>query len=470
MSRTQPPAVSPRVTSGTALLWLAAWIRRQAWLRVIYRLFPTSIRDKANVLMSAQARRRFPRTPAWDRPIPDAVGAPLPSPAAAPVSTSGGVNILGYIRGQFGLAESARMYARALIGDGVPVSLYDIDLGLPHGWDDRSLDSYISTALPHDVSIIFVNPDYLDRALDLVGRERLQGRYLIACWFWELEQIPASWIPAIAQVDEIMVASGFVEDAFRRIADRPILRVPLPLSPVADSGLQRADFGLDEGAFIFLCTFDFNSWIARKNPFAVITAFRQAFGPERTDVRLLVKSSNGHRHPAGMHALLAAAGGDARIIIRDEVIARAHVNALQRCCDAYVSLHRAEGFGLGLAECMAMGKPVIATGWSGNLEFMTEDNACLVDYTLVPVAEGEYLDAEGASWAEADIASTASAMRRLADCPAEAARIGARGQADVLARLSPTLAATSIQNRLAAIRGSAASASKHASQSGFPCP
>ncbi len=340
------------------------------------------------------------------------------------------------------------MYARALIEAGVPVRLFDIDLGLPHGWDDHSLDAWIGDDLPYPVSIMFVNPDYLERALEFVGVERLSGRHLIACWFWELERVPEAWLPAIGLVDEIMVASRFIEDAFSKVTDKPILRAPQPLSAIGDSGLQRADFGLDEGKFIFLTTFDFNSWVERKNPYAAIAAFKRAFPQGRDDVRMLVKSSNGYRYQDWFRRLLNEAATDPRIIVRDEVIDRAHVYALQRCCDAYVSLHRAEGFGLGLAECMAMGKPVIATAWSGNLDFMETGNAMLVGYRLVPVREGEYPHEPGDVWAEPSVEEAAAFMQRLADNPTEALEIGQRAAKAVGALLSPQRAAFAIETRL----------------------
>lgn len=433
--------------SGLALLNLSAWIRQQGWMRVFYRRLPQSLRDRVSALLAARAsaRARFVRTPAWTC---ERAAVPASLTPVAPAPGAGGVNILGYIRGQFGLAESARMYARALIDAGVPVALHDIDLDLPHGWNDRSLDPWIGDATPHPVSIIFVNPDYLQPALQRIGRARLQGRRLIACWFWELERIPDDWLPAIDQVDEIMVASAFVEDAFRRATDKPILRVKLPLSEVHDSGLQRADFGLEDGKFVFLCTFDFNSWIARKNPFAVVEAFTRAFSQERDDVRLLVKSSNGFRHPDKFLHLLKAAAVDPRIVVRDEVIDRAHVNALQRCCDVYVSLHRAEGFGLGLAECMVMGKPVIATKWSGNLEFMDEGNSCLVGFRMVNVAPGEYPGGDGQRWAEADVDEAATWMRRLVDEPGLARRIGEAARNSVSRTLAPERTAAAIFERV----------------------
>lgn len=433
--------------AGLAMLNLATFIRRQNWVRRLYQYLPQGFRARVSSRLVAQACNRFVRTQAWEHPLPA-----LPHEAALVAtqisSVSVGVNIIGYMRGQFGLAESARMYARALIDAGIPVALHDIDLDLPHGWDDRSLESWIGHEMPHPISIIFVNPDYLHQALEKIGDANRSGRYLIACWFWELEQIPGNWLSAIEHVDEIMVATRFIGDAFRQVTDKPILRVPLPLSEVSDSGLQREDFDLREGRFTFLCTFDFNSWIERKNPFAVVDAFLQAFPEQRDDVCLLVKSINGFRHPECFRHLLDMVRGDARIVVRDDVIDIAHVRSLQRCCDAFVSLHRAEGFGLGLAESMLAGKPVIATNWSGNLEFMDETNSCLVGYRLIPVQNGQYPGADGQQWADANVDEAANWMRRLADEPGLAARIGASARDSVLRTLAPQKAAGTIMARL----------------------
>lgn len=438
-----------------------AWIRQRSGLGWFYRRFPLSWRVGAARVLSARAFAsvRFPRTPAWDRALPAPPVRELAVADEAPEKL--GVNILGYIRGQFGLGESARMYARALIEAGVQVRLFDIDLQLPHGWDDHSLDPWIGDDLPYPVSIIFVNPDYLHPALDMIGSARLHGQRLIACWFWELERIPPAWLPAIDRVDEVMVATRFIENAFSSVVMKPVLRVPQPVSPADDSGLGRADFGLEEGKFIFLVTFDFNSWVERKNPLGAISAFMCAFSHARDDVRLLIKSSNGHRHQDAFRQLLNAAMADQRITIRDEVIERAHVRALQRCCDAYVSLHRAEGFGLGLAECMAMGKPVIGTAWSGNMDFMDTGNSCLVPCKMVPVAADGYPGGEGMLWAEPDIGQAAAHMRKLAEDRAFAARLGAKAAEDIRRTNSSEKAAQRIAVHLRELAASRPVAIEH---------
>ncbi|MDA5343710.1 glycosyltransferase [Stenotrophomonas maltophilia] len=446
-----PSAENAAQRRGSAALGLLAWIRRQLWLQPIYRLLPAALRGRIASALKSRTRRRlqFRKTPAWSQQSANTMPA-APS-ARSPSAARLGVDMFGFIRGQFGLGESARMYARALIESGAAVTLHDVDLGLPHGWDDRSLEAYMGQPPAHDVAIVCVNPDCFAEALAKIGRDALKGKLVVGCWFWELETVPETWLPALAHVDAIMVASTFIETAFRKVTDKPIIRVPLPLSAVPDSGLQREDFGLDERSFVFLTTFDFNSHVARKNPLAAVAAFRAAFPLERDDVRLVVKSSNGQWHDEGLRALLQAAGGDPRIMVRDEVIDRAHVRALQRCCDAYVSLHRAEGFGLGLAECMEMGKPVIATGWSGNMEFMSDRNACLVDFALIPVAEGEYPGAVGALWADVVINSAAEAMLALASSAQHVRDVGRRAQRDVRETLSPARAGDAIIRQLGSL-------------------
>jgi glycosyltransferase involved in cell wall biosynthesis len=446
-------ASKPNDSVGLRLLNLSAWIRGQTWLKAIYRHFPVLLRNTLSEVLASRVgdQIKFQRTSKWERGAGSSIYMPEIAPRCEAFGEAAGVNVFAYARGQFGLAESARLYTRALLAEGYPVALYDIDLGMPHGMDDTSLDQHIGVDTPYAINLIFVNPDYLDAAVATIGAERMANRYTIACWFWELETFPEEWLPALQKVDEVMVSSGFIGNVIGSVTDKPILRVPLPVGDIGDSGLARSDFGLEEDKFLFLNSFDFNSFSARKNPFAVISAFRHAFADDRTDVQLLIKSSNGHRHPAKLRELLNAVGGDRRILVRDEVIERGEVQSLQRCADAYVSLHRAEGFGLGLAECMRLGKPVIATAWSGNMEFMTSENSCLVNYCLVPVQEGEYLHHAGQHWAEADVNHAATYMRRLVDDREFATRIGARAALDIRDKLSPHTAAEQIIHRLGAV-------------------
>lgn len=429
---------------GIGLLNFSAWIRSQGWLRSMYRHLPQRWRDRVSQRLASRAVAALKFPPSLAR-----ADMPAHTMVYPPASFGAGVNLIGYFRGQFGLGENARLYTRSLMSAGYRVAIVDLDIDIPHGLDERSLDGHMVTDLPYPVNLVFVNPDHLDAALERLGRDRLAGRYTMACWFWELERFPDEWRPALQLVDEILVATHFVEKVMSSATDKPVTRVPIPIDEPVDSGRSRHAFGIGP-EYTFLTTFDFNSFIERKNPFAAIKAFRLAF-PANEPVRLLIKSSNGHRHPELLRKLLNAVAGEPRIVVRDDVLPRGDVQALQRCTDAYVSLHRSEGFGLGMAEAMRLGKPVIGTAYSGNLDFMTPDNSCLVDYTLRPVADGEYMHTEGQHWADADVAQAATFMRRLASDPSFGSGLGRRAARDIREGYSPSVNAALLIDRIEAV-------------------
>lgn len=433
--------MTARKMSSSSILSIFTILRRQQWLYRLYSRLPPKVRRSVSLQIADRANKkfRFVRTEAWQSA---SLAVPIAVDASAHVGRPDiGVNVFAYLRGQFGLAEAARGYINALLESGYPVALHDIDLNLPHGFEDRSMDELIGNAAPYPINLVFVNPDYLEHALQRMKAVNVVDRPTVACWFWELEKIPDQWLPSLDSVDGVMVASPFIAEAFRACTGKPVFEVPLPVAEMPDSGLQREDFGLDPDDFVFLTSFDFNSWMTRKNPLASISAFKLAFPSGTERVRLLLKSSNGRRFPQQFAEMLEAVAGDPRIIVRDDVLEREHMQALQRCVDAYVSLHRAEGFGLGLAECMAIGKPVVATAWSGNMAFMTSQNSCLVDLDLIPVRFGEYLDTEGQRWGDPHLHHAASHMRRLVEQPAFAKAIGRQASADIATGLSRTVAA-----------------------------
>lgn len=442
--------------NGIAFLNLSAWIRRQKWLRAIYKHAPDSWRNRVSLLLAHRAERslRFQRTDRW-RLSSQTPSHLLPLPHDGPqrvVEPSEGVNVFGFTRGEFGLAESARLYIRSLLVVGYPTAVCDVPIQIAHSMGDKTLDLHLGTSAPFDINIVFVNPDYMAPAMAAIGAQQLAGRYTIGCWFWELENFPVEWLPALDDVDAILVSSEFIRAMLAKVTHKPVIHIPLPVDNPHSSDLVRLDFGLDPDAFVFLTTFDFNSFLPRKNPLASIFAFRHAFPDLHQKVQLVVKSSNGHRHPERLRELLDAAAGDPRILVRDEVIDRRHISALQHCADAYVSLHRSEGFGLGMAECMRIGKPVIATAWSGNLDFMNSGNACLVDFRLVSVEPDQYLHTKNQRWAEPDVNHAAQYMQRLVTDLDYRERIGAQAALDMRKGFSLGLVGASLAAWLSAVR------------------
>jgi len=286
--------------------------------------------------------------------------------------------------------------------------------------------------------IVHMNPPVFGRALRLIGRRRLRDRKLIAYWAWELERVPETWRDSATGVDAIWAPSQFSADAIGTVLGRAVTVVPHPVTASLATP-DRAAFGLPDGAFVALTFVDLNSNMSRKNPFGVIEAFtRAAANPAMPPSCLVIKLAGGAEHPAQAARLRAAiASCPARIMVLEQSLPRAERDCLMASVDVLLSLHRSEGFGLTLAEAIASGKPTIGTGWSGNLEFMTAENATLVPATLVPVQDDRGFYDASLRWAEPDLDAAAAALVRTALAPAGRRGVGL----DLVARFANTVLA-----------------------------
>ena len=342
---------------------------------------------------------------------------------------SNGLELIGFVRAEIGLGESLRQLARACSAVATPIALTNIALDMGIRQSDSSLDAFLVEAPTFRTRLVCTNPDSLGEGNLVDGAYALPDAYNIGYWYWELENLPTAWVDAGNLIDELWVATDFVATAARKVIDKRIVKITPPIDERQPSRrYTRAEFGLPETAFLFLFSFDFGSYPARKNPEAVVRAFKFAFSRGETNAHLIVKCHRAHTFPDAHRALLQAIGEDPRVTVLDQTLTRDALAGLQSVIDCYISLHRSEGLGLGLAECMALGKPVIGTAYSGNLEFMRENNSLLVDYTMVPVKEGEYLDWQNQHWAEANVVHAAEHMRRLFDDRAFARTLGVAGQ------------------------------------------
>jgi glycosyltransferase involved in cell wall biosynthesis len=362
-----------------------------------------------------------------------------------------GLSIVGYFRGEFGLAESVRTLAATCRREGIVASFRDADLQLGSRQANSGMDGVLSDRMPYKPVLFYLNPDALGPlAHQLKDRGELGNRYVIGYWYWEIDAFPKKWEKALDLVDEIWVATDFVLNIVKRATTKPVIKIPHAVEVALSRTYHRSEFSLPGDRFLFLFTFDFGSYAERKNPHAVIDAFRRAFPGGDSRVGLAVKCSQGHKFPEKLDGLLDSAGADPRIVVVDRMLSREDMYGLQSLCDAYVSLHRSEGLGLGMAECMALGKPVVGTAYSGNMEFMNVDNSCPVDYRLIPLAPGEFIDYEpGWRWADADIDQAARYMRRLVDDPAYRKRIAERAASDMALRYSHAVVGRAIKHRLA---------------------
>jgi glycosyltransferase involved in cell wall biosynthesis len=369
-----------------------------------------------------------------------------PTPAGLPW----GVNLAGYLGSEKGMGEAVRADIRCLEAAGIPYALNDfVDI---HNSENREQVGARRPDNPYRINLVHINADQVDQFVHDRGSAYLADRYNIGYWVWELSEFPAAWRSKFALFDEIWVPSSFVLDAISREASVPVVRIPHAMAPAtAVEPLELAELALPRGAFVFLFVFDFCSLAARKNPLGLIEAFKRAFGS--ADRRwLVIKCSHSEVDPDALAAMRAAAVG-ANVRIVDRVLERAEVRGLMARADCYVSLHRSEGFGLTIAEAMAIGKPVIATAYGGNTDFTTAANSVPVPYDLVPLERDHGPYRQGRVWAEPDLVRAAEAMRYVVAQPDAARALGARAARDVATMLSPSTIGRLVERRLRTVAG-----------------
>jgi glycosyltransferase involved in cell wall biosynthesis len=353
-----------------------------------------------------------------------------------------GVNVAGFFRGTLGLGEAARLYVKALEAANVPVTTTTVEVDRPvedaHrrlGKDYGNLDfASLEAAEECAFNLICVNADELPRFIGDAGADFFAGRRSIGVWAWETDVIPDRWDEAYAYLDEIWVYSRYVAENLGRASPIPVVCVPPPVV-APDSGGASSGIELPAG-FRFMFMFDLFSTQSRKNPAGVIEAFSNAFAPGEGP-QLLIKTIHAEARPREYDELRHAAAGRPDVHIVDRALSSAAKNALMAECDCYVSLHRSEGYGLPLAECMALGKPVIGTAYSGNLDFMSPANSYLVDHSMTVVGDDVEIYPPEGRWAEPDLDHAAALMRQVYEDPGAARARGARARADIAATLSP---------------------------------
>ena len=352
-----------------------------------------------------------------------------------------GVNLAGHLTAPQGLGVAARNTARALDERGTPWAGIDVP---PPAQGKVRVDTLATrlwppdTLTPHPVNLLHLNPPEVLELLWARPRWLDVATRVTACVpFWEFPRFPAAWLDGLACMDAVLAPSRFIEAAVRRaLPELEVFHFPQAVWLPEGVHAERARFGIPPATCAFVAAFDTRSDFARKNPLGALEAFSRAFSERVENVRLVLRIQNARgaaAEPGSPEAeLRARAARDPRVQLVDGVLTHADVLALVASCDVYVSLHRAEGLGLGPLEAMALGRPVVATAWSGNLDYMSADDSLLVPAREVAVS-GTGIRAyradrmgEGQTWAEPDLDAAASHMRALANDAALRARLGAR--------------------------------------------
>ena len=357
-----------------------------------------------------------------------------------------GVNVLGSFKSEKGLGTAVRSDIYSLRAAKIPFICNDSsDSGSLN--KDNSFDCF-SDNNPYLFNLIHINPHTV---INIYGSSinyyeylakhtaYLSGHYNIGYWVWELDDTPDYWKEIAKYVHEIWTPSDFVMRSVSKNVAVPVNRIPHCINAVNPNGSanieKRAEFKIPEDVYLFLFIFDFGSYIERKNPFGVIDAFKKAFSP-CDKAMLFIKTYHTAFNRQKFYELLNAIRGY-NITVSDAVLPREGIYSLMQACDCYVSLHRSEGFGLTIAEAMGMGKPVIATGYSGNMDFMNMDNSYPVNYKLTMLEENYGVYEKGNFWAEPDMNHAADLMRAAFENKDEYKYVGIKGKNYIKNHFSP---------------------------------
>lgn len=337
--------------------------------------------------------------------MPQSVASPAPA-QAFPY----GVNLFIYNANNSAGMEG-HLLQSALTAGNIPYQVFDLS-------DPEKFCSEQKGDLPYGVNLIVLHAaSETPKRLQLFGID-LAKYYNIGYWAWELAEVPDAYCAGLELFQEMWTLSDFCTKTLEKKATMPVLTVPNCANPERDvipNGREYFHFAAEP--FLFMFAYDCNSFVARKNPQAVVKAFMKAFSPEDTRVGLVLKLIYPENFQQHIDELLEMLSPYKNIYYIHKYLSDTEMRTLVQSSDAFISLHRSEGLGLLPMEAMSLGTPVISTAWSGNMEYMNHMNAALVDYTMVPV-DGRYagsVPGDGLLWAEADVDAAAQLMRRMVE-------------------------------------------------------
>jgi glycosyltransferase involved in cell wall biosynthesis len=354
---------------------------------------------------------------------------PLKSPRVVDVGQApDGADVIGYFNAEMGVGEAGRLLVHSLRTANVDVSTINCDRNISRQGHDFSTEN----AARHKTIVLGINADQTLEVIRYFGEDLFAKRYVVGQWFWELEEFPAKFDAAFDLVNEVWAPTAFIADGIRKRAPETVRvrKLPLPLlKPDVVAGATKEYFGFPD-RFVFLYTFDVFSVVKRKNPSGVITAFKKAFKPNEGPI-LILKTINGSKRRKEIERLKWEAQGRPDIILMDTYLNAVDNATLISIADCYISLHRSEGLGLTMSEAMMLGKPVIATNYSGNVDFMTPTNSLLVPFTMVPVGTDAHPYPSSATWADPDLHQASIFMRELVEDTNLCEDLGRRAQEDL---------------------------------------
>ncbi len=360
-----------------------------------------------------------------------------------------GINVIGYIDGEFGLGEAVRSLIKAIQNANIPVALINFDLKTNHNHNDITFTNFSANA-PYDINLVLIGFGEINHLLThLTKAELLRNKYNIYFLNWESEYFPSEFVPNISFFDEIWTASQYCKDVISKYVRVPVYVIPYPIDvPLLDAKDDVVCNFYDKSSFNFCFIFDYNSTLERKNPLNLIEAFQKAFGKEDLSVRLTIKASLSTRFSKEKQLLSDKIGDSKNIKIVEKIFRKDTLNHIINNCDSYISMHRSEGFGLTMAEAMYFSKPVIATGYSGNTEFMKADNSFLVDYEMCQVDSNIINYDINTIWSNPSVDHAAELLKKVRANSVEVQEIAKKAGEFILNNFSVSRIGLLIENRI----------------------
>lgn len=329
-------------------------------------------------------------------------------------NTTFGVNLIGYAFGELGIGEDLRMAAFALQAANIPFTIINFRPGDDIRQNDRSVEQWVTDTPTYPVNIVCLTALEHLRLYAEQGEALFKDRYTIGYWPWELQNWPTNWQHCFSLADEVWVSSQHTRQAAEMVSSVPVLTMPMAVALPKVKRYTRKQWALPATDYLFVFSFDGNSSLARKNPLGVIEAFQNAFPSGQEPVGLVIKCMRPDVNNPAWQTILKLAAQDGRIHIIDRMLTKPDVLGLYKLCDCFVSLHRAEGFGRGIAEALLLGLDVIATDHGGNVDFCLPGSAYLVPFQPIPVGEKDYVESYGQCWANPDTRVAARIMLNVA--------------------------------------------------------
>ncbi|MDB3936091.1 glycosyltransferase [Granulosicoccus sp.] len=350
----------------------------------------------------------------------DCSGVVVPSSLSKPNSSV--VQLIGPLNKSSGLGQATRMSADALSNTGLPIRYvnFDLDNPAPVGFNEELSSEPLGLAA---VNLIHLNAESIPLVFAYLP-DVFKNSYNIGYFFWELDTPAKCHELALELLDEVWVSTEYGVTQYKGHSSIPVKNVGMTYETLEMPSKAEcrsevcSKFGIDQSSTIFLTTFDAMSFVQRKNPQAVIKAFKQAFNNGES-VTLVLKTQNrdyvaDSQQLRIWRSIESLVSNDQRIKLVNETMQYTDVLKLKKGADCYVSLHRSEGWGFGMIEAMNLETPVICTAYSGNLDFCSAETCWLVDYKVTFLGDWDYIFVRpGQKWAEPSIEHAASCMYEM---------------------------------------------------------